>query len=478
MKTGFERVYESALTQNPEMLTKLFAEGICIDEFEPGNIWYSAAAKHAANNNLLAVEFLMEHGANPNFVAFAAGKKNRAIGERLVNGHFAHPSYFAAGLAFAGEKDLCLNLLERGAQKDWIATWAMLGGHEDFSKFMQKEHNAEIFWEFGPYPYFDRAYGNRLLARGMKINGVAYLAGQHHQIDYALELIANNADSQCVANGAAYSGHRQLAERFTTGDLKSLALAACEGGHRDYFQYLLSCGVKRSEACLTFPLSRHLSNNQEQVIQFLSFIKPQFLMKILKDLQNFRPTYDICYLFVACTIIAERRAEKLGNRNANSIPDNYSYPENVPGEQPDRFGIACKNGNIAEVKVLLESGQVNPAEVNNYALRHACMNGHKQIVNLLLSDERIDPLVSNNLPLQLAADNKHIPVMLLLLCNPKVQQQGLTLLLTHMKNPEQKEIVQQQHQRYERFVLFKKVAQTSPLKDLENTINSFLYRLG
>ena len=54
------------------------------------------------------------------------------------------------------------------------------------------------------------------------------------------------------------------------------------------------------------------------------------------------------------------------------------------------FHYACKTGNIAKVKELLEQG-VDPTVPYNRALHLACDNGHADIVSLLLQDKRVDP---------------------------------------------------------------------------------------
>jgi len=54
---------------------------------------------------------------------------------------------------------------------------------------------------------------------------------------------------------------------------------------------------------------------------------------------------------------------------------------------------ACSNGNVEEIKQLLNNEQINLNKTNNLGrtpLYNACENGHIEIVRLLLNDIRVD----------------------------------------------------------------------------------------
>jgi len=52
--------------------------------------------------------------------------------------------------------------------------------------------------------------------------------------------------------------------------------------------------------------------------------------------------------------------------------------------------VACNNGNVEVVKLLLACPRVNPAAKDNYALKVSIQNGHKEVIQLLLKSEKVD----------------------------------------------------------------------------------------
>lgn len=53
--------------------------------------------------------------------------------------------------------------------------------------------------------------------------------------------------------------------------------------------------------------------------------------------------------------------------------------------------IACQNGNLEIVKLLLTEKQIDPSFGDDYLLNLACQCKHPGIVEFLLSDKRVDP---------------------------------------------------------------------------------------
>lgn len=83
------------------------------------------------------------------------------------------------------------------------------------------------------------------------------------------------------------------------------------------------------------------------------------------------------------------------------------------------FYDACILGNIDKAQELLKAG-VNPAELRNIAIRIACCNGHVDIVKLLLQDERVDPADDSNFAIRYASCFDHVDVVELLLQDSRV----------------------------------------------------------
>jgi len=57
----------------------------------------------------------------------------------------------------------------------------------------------------------------------------------------------------------------------------------------------------------------------------------------------------------------------------------------------EAFSFSCKEGNADLVNWFLEKKKVNPAALNNLAIRLAVEKGHAAIVEILLKDPRVDP---------------------------------------------------------------------------------------
>mmetsp|Transcript_18214 Transcript_18214/g.29609 ORF Transcript_18214/g.29609 Transcript_18214/m.29609 type:complete len:647 (-) Transcript_18214:543-2483(-) len=82
--------------------------------------------------------------------------------------------------------------------------------------------------------------------------------------------------------------------------------------------------------------------------------------------------------------------------------------------------VAAKSGNDDIVKCLLLDRRVDPRSSESYALRWACRNGHVSCVRLLLDDNRSDPSAMEGYSLTWASKNGHIEVVRTLLKQPGV----------------------------------------------------------
>ena len=72
---------------------------------------------------------------------------------------------------------------------------------------------------------------------------------------------------------------------------------------------------------------------------------------------------------------------------------------------------AAQHGHVDVVKLLLESGQVDPAVQNNFPIRVASRGGHIAVVSLLLKSDLVDPAAANNDAISQAAYNGHAAVV-------------------------------------------------------------------
>ena len=81
------------------------------------------------------------------------------------------------------------------------------------------------------------------------------------------------------------------------------------------------------------------------------------------------------------------------------------------------FQHACEKGYADVVKrlLLLADARVDPAAVDNRAIRWSSENGHADVVQLLLADARVDPVTRNNYAIRWSIRNGHCDVVRLLL---------------------------------------------------------------
>jgi hypothetical protein len=69
---------------------------------------------------------------------------------------------------------------------------------------------------------------------------------------------------------------------------------------------------------------------------------------------------------------------------------------------------------------LLKDPRVDPAAVDNDAIRVASSNGHASVVELLLADRRVDPSMGHPTALERASVGGHVNIVQMLLEHPKV----------------------------------------------------------
>lgn len=79
------------------------------------------------------------------------------------------------------------------------------------------------------------------------------------------------------------------------------------------------------------------------------------------------------------------------------------------------FLLACQNGWIDAVRILLSDKRVDPTDNNNSAIGLACENGHVELVKLLYADSRVYSMITVNHLIRVAADKGHVEVVRFLL---------------------------------------------------------------
>jgi len=87
------------------------------------------------------------------------------------------------------------------------------------------------------------------------------------------------------------------------------------------------------------------------------------------------------------------------------------------------FRIACENGHLEIVKLLMLYKCINPSAHDNYAFKRAALNGHLDVVKYLLENcPSVDPTAENNYAIRWAAHCGHYEVVDLLAKNERVSE--------------------------------------------------------
>jgi hypothetical protein len=86
---------------------------------------------------------------------------------------------------------------------------------------------------------------------------------------------------------------------------------------------------------------------------------------------------------------------------------------------------AARNVQTEVVRLLLAHPRVNPAAIDNEAIRWAAHNPCTDVVRLLLADPRVNPAARDNEAIRTAASGGHTDVVRLLLADPRVNPAAL-----------------------------------------------------
>jgi ankyrin repeat protein len=86
------------------------------------------------------------------------------------------------------------------------------------------------------------------------------------------------------------------------------------------------------------------------------------------------------------------------------------------------FQIACQKGYFELCQILIETGKSDPSVDENFPIRIASLNGHSKIVEFLIKEccDQVDPAAVNNEALRNAVMNNHYSIVCILLLDPRV----------------------------------------------------------
>jgi hypothetical protein len=109
------------------------------------------------------------------------------------------------------------------------------------------------------------------------------------------------------------------------------------------------------------------------------------------------------------------------------IVERLLQDERVDPAAGDNFAIrwASRDGHLSVVERLLQDKRVDPAANDNAAIRYASQNGHFAVVERILQDERVDPSASDNFAIRRAAYKAHSAVVDRLLQDERVDPAAL-----------------------------------------------------
>ena len=109
--------------------------------------------------------------------------------------------------------------------------------------------------------------------------------------------------------------------------------------------------------------------------------------------------------------LQEVQAEIAGLGKCTTLMQFYSvYAKTLwdPEKQIETFNTLCRyGGDLDLLDLLLSDMNLDPSDLDNYAIRIACEHGHLSVVDRLLQDSRVDPSASNNHAIRFASENGH-----------------------------------------------------------------------
>ena len=239
----FAQIYAAALKKDTSLLPSQYTD-YCIDEFKQGHD-LSAAAQLALEGEQEAAGWLIQQGANINYVAYGAARGGHVDYVEKLREQGANPNYIARGAAQGRHLDYAEKLRKQGANINWIAYGAARGGHLNYAEKL-REQGADINRiAQGAAQGGHVKYAEKLREQGANSNGIAAGAAQGGHVDYAEKLLKQGADINWIAVGAALGGHVDYAEKLLKqgADINYIAQGAALGGHVKYAEKLREQGA-------------------------------------------------------------------------------------------------------------------------------------------------------------------------------------------------------------------------------------------
>ena len=99
--------------------------------------------------------------------------------------------------------------------------------------------------------------------------------------------------------------------------------------------------------------------------------------------------------------------------------ESHKLPAHLENKRDHDFGVLCSQGNLDDIKILVEQPHIDINYSDGYPLWIAIDNGHINVVEFLL-EKGADPSLVDNCALNCAVWNKSIDIVKMLLSHPKV----------------------------------------------------------
>lgn len=142
-----QEICVAAQQQDIAKLTELKAKGISLDIFAPGEYGLSASVRLVLAGNLAAAQFLGDHGAHKDWIAYGIGLRglNNWEGDyAALQKRYQSNRMHICGLAQKGHFKAAEALLMVGGNEanDWLVYGAAMGGH---TKYLEANHFREAY---------------------------------------------------------------------------------------------------------------------------------------------------------------------------------------------------------------------------------------------------------------------------------------------------------------------------------------------
>lgn len=250
----FEQIYQAAKAKDGNAIRAILSQPGCIDIYD-GRRYATPAALLAAEGDFEAAKFLMQFGADVNWVGHGAAVGGHFdFAEEMRTIYKAHVNWIAAGAAQGGMRDYAKTLhVDYKADISWIAKGAVVGKRRDYVNELLHDNNDVVIrliisgaGECGDRDYAEefckgknwKPLSQEAFARGVFASRIACGAAEVGNRKYAEELCKkHHLDVTRIAQSAALGGDRDYAEELRIhhgASVDEIAAGAIEGGHIKY----------------------------------------------------------------------------------------------------------------------------------------------------------------------------------------------------------------------------------------------------